>query len=270
MEFVAVKSFTQLALGARDIRDGFQLIRICLYFALSDTRARYRRTTLGPLWMVAATLIGVFGLGMLWSDIFKVERKTFIPALAVGFVVWQFISSTLIESTYVLQRNAGLIRNVPLPATYFYILNILRQLINFGHNLLAVIIIFFIFPPVLGAMSALSIIGIILLIGNLFCISVVLSIVGVRYRDLEHLVSASMPILFFLTPVIIQPSQLKSVEYLFAWNPLTHWIAIIREPLFGIIPDTISIMICFVTLLASATAALLLLSRSRSLIPFWV
>ena len=213
---------------------------VSVYFAWSDTKARYKRSTLGPLWIVFGTAVGVAALGLLWSEIFNLNKSQFIPSLTVGLVIWQFVSSSITESTSIFVRNASLIRNLPLPTFYYIVQNIFRHLINLGHNTLVILVVLLIYKSDLSIVSLLALPGLLILIINLVWISVVFGFAGARYRDLEHIVSAFMPIFFFMTPVIFDPTQLGQRASLFIWNPMTHLIGLVRDPLLGRLPETVS------------------------------
>ena len=92
--------------GLADIVRAFKMPRLILYMAWSDIRARYKRSVLGPFWITLSTAIGVVGLGFIWSELFKMDRASFIPLLTIGLILWQFMSACIIESTTVFSRQA--------------------------------------------------------------------------------------------------------------------------------------------------------------------
>lgn len=69
--------------GLRDLLAAASRRDIWLSFALSDTRARYARSTLGPWWITLGTGLGVIGLGLVWSAVMGLELRTMLPNLAV-------------------------------------------------------------------------------------------------------------------------------------------------------------------------------------------
>ncbi len=184
--------------GWSDLVETLQKLPLALYFAWGDTKARYRRSVLGPFWLVMGTAVGVVGLGFLWSELLNVEKSTFIPSLSIGLVVWQLIAGCVMESSASFVQNAKLIRNLKTSFLIFPMQLLLRQLINFGHNLLVVIVVLLIFPPPLNINQLLVIPGIIIVIGNLFWIASLIGLLGARYRDLGPLIASFMPLMFFL------------------------------------------------------------------------
>ncbi|MES2212654.1 MAG: ATP-binding cassette domain-containing protein [Pseudomonadota bacterium] len=198
----------------QDLLTTYRKLPMVSYFAWSDTKARYRRSVLGPFWLTLGTAFGVLGLGFLWSTLLHLELRVFIPSLTIGLVIWQLIAGCLTESCLLL----------------------CRQLINFAHNLCIILLALLIFPPPLSAIQLLAIPGLFLVIGNLFWMTSLLSFLGIRFRDLEPFIASIMPILFFISPVIYRPNQLP-LNTLMVWlNPFSYLITLIRDPLQGICP----------------------------------
>ncbi len=255
----------------KDARESISRFPLAFYFAWSDTKARYRRSVLGPLWMVITTAVGVVGLGLLWSVLFKADKEVFIPSLSIGLVVWQFISGCILESPANFVRQGSIIRNIKTPYLIFPVQLLLRHLVNFAHNLIVVALVLIVFPPkVLGWPQFLLIPGLLLLVGNIFWMVTIAGILGARFRDLEQLISAVMPMLFFLTPVIFRPEQLGIAEYMAWLNPLAYLISVVRDPIQGQVPAQFVYIVSTVMMFTGIAIAMWLFNRKQGRIVFWV
>ena len=62
-------------------------------------------------------------------------------------------------------------------------------------------------------------------------LSALLAPLCVRYHDLLHAVQTSMRLMFFITPILWMPGQSGVLAELARVNPMTHYLAVIREPL---------------------------------------
>jgi len=248
----------------------YRSLPMVLYFAWGDTRARYRRSVLGPFWLVIGTAVGVAGLSLLWSGLLKVDRANFVPTMTIGIVVWQLIFGCVTESPSAFTRNAAVMRNLKTSSLIFPLQLLLRQLINFAHNLVVVVVVLLIYPPQLGPVQLLAVPGLLLLIGNLFWIAVLFGMLGARYRDLEQTIAVLMPMMFFLSPVLYRPDQLGVMEQ-FVWlNPFSYMIGLVRDPILGIAPEPFAYLVSVGMLLAGWTAAFWLYARRHGRIPFWI
>lgn len=256
--------------GFSDLFESCQKLPVALHFAFGDIKAKYRRSFLGPLWMVFGTAIGVAGLGFIWSILLKVDRATFIPSLTVGLVVWQLISGFITESPTVFMRSMSVIRNLRTPFFIFPMQLLLRQLITFGHNLIVVVAVLLIFPPNISWVQFLVIPGFLLLIGNLLWIGMIISMLGARFRDVEPLIGAFMPMMFFLSPVIYRPNQLSISQQVVWINPFSYFISLIRDPIQGIMPPHFVYWVSLGMLVIGWSITLWFLNNKHNRIAFWV
>lgn len=233
-------------------------------------KAKYARSFLGPFWSSLTTLIGVVGLGYLWSNIFHIDQSTLLPSLTIGLVTWQLIAGCVSESTVAIIRQSHTIRNVKTPFLFFSWLVVAKSTINFFHNAVAIFIVLLIFPPKFGYEQLFFIPGFFILILNLLWIAAFISIISVRFRDVEPLITAALPILFFITPVIYKPEQLGSIKFLALINPFALLIAVIRDPIQGIIPPASIYVLSILMMVIGWMATIFLLNRVSKRMPFWV
>jgi ABC-type polysaccharide/polyol phosphate export permease len=259
-----------IAEGVADLMAAWKRRQLAVYFAWSETVARYRRSTLGPLWLVLGTAVGVTGMGFIWSILLDQEMESFIPSITVGLVVWQFISGVVTESPGMFVKNATMVVNIRMPFYLITLQSFGRHLINLMHNLVVVLVVFIIFPHYNSWTSLLALPGLLIVSVNLIAIMQLIGIVGARFRDLEPLILAFFPILFFLSPVIYRPGQLGAAEAVMAFNPIAHYIRVIRDPMLGIVPSAESYLI--VLALTAVTVALSLwMTGSRCYrLPYWM
>ena len=238
--------------------------------ALSDVRARYKRSVLGPLWLTLGTAAGSVGLGLLWSELLKIEAKAFVPSLTAGLILWQFISGVITESSTLYGRQAAIIRNMSLPLMIHPLQLLFKHLINVAHNAPVYLLVALVLCIPL-TVSTLWFLPCLLLVSlNLFWICMLVSVLGARFRDLEYIIAAVMPLLMFISPVFYRPNYLPFSEGLIWANPLSHLIEIIRYPLLGSSPPMFVVQTNLVMLLVGGGFALWLFNKKRDRIAFWV
>ena len=85
------------ALG--EIIHGLMGHKIYWTLALSEVRTRYRRSFLGPFWMTFASAVTILGLGLLWSQLWKVDLAEYFPYLAAGMITWNYIAGVLTSAS---------------------------------------------------------------------------------------------------------------------------------------------------------------------------
>ena len=254
-----------------DLRLTYEKLPVILYLAISDTRARYARSGIGPFWPVLANAIGIVGLGALWTTLFGYPARTYVPSLAIGLVVWQLIAGCLTDSPGLVGRKAGIIRNLKFPLTFFPASLIASHLVNFAHSLLIILVLLVIFPqPVTLPLAVLSVAGLVLTLLNLGWIATLLAIVGARYRDVEPALTSAVPLLFLLSPVLFRADHVPQVAAIIWFNPVTWAITAIRDPLLGLWPGASVYVVMLATVVLGWTITLAVVSRFGRRVPFWI
>ncbi len=256
--------------GYSDIIASLRQSRLAFHFALSDTRARYRRSVLGPFWLALGTAVGVVGMGLLWSELLKVDRATFIPSLTAGLIVWQMLAACITEGTAVFTRQANVIRNLQLPYFLHPMQLVLRNLVNLAHNLLVFVVVAIVLAVPASWSTLLVIPGLVLTVLNLLWMALMLGMLGARFRDVEYALGAVMPLLFVISPVLFRPDYLPFGSTIIWMNPLSHLIDVIRSPLLGVSPPLFVYYTVGGMLLVGWALTLALFNSRRNRIAFWV
>ena len=252
------------------VEEALHQAALAWFFAWSDTRARYKRSVLGPFWLVLGTLIGVVGLGVVWSALLGAERSSFIPPLTIGLVLWTMIAAGLTSGTSVFTRNATVIKNIRTPSWRITLELLFQQLVNFVHNLVVIAVVLMVYPADFSPLALLAIPGLILVMINLFWVVQVLGFLGARFRDFEPLMSALVPILFFLSPVLYRTKQLGALADIMAFNPIAYWIDIVRDPILGTVPSFGDYAAVGGMAIAGCAAAAWLTRAKAHRLPYWI
>ncbi len=259
-----------IADGMADLAAAWNRRQLAMFLAWSETVARYRRSTLGPLWLVLGTAIGVVGMGFIWSILLQQEMQSFIPSITVGLVVWQFISGVVTESSGMFVKHSTMLVNIRMPVYLITLQAFGRHVINLMHNLVVVLGVFIIFPHYNSWTSLAALPGLLIVSINLVAIMQIVGIIGARFRDLEPLIQAFFPILFFLSPVLYRPGQLGPAEAIMVFNPIAHYIRVVRDPMLGVIPSLEHYAIVLALTVVTVLFSLWLTGSRAYRLPYWM
>jgi lipopolysaccharide transport system permease protein len=239
--------------------------------AWNDVRRRYRRSAIGQFWLTLSMGITITGLGTVYSLLFHVPVTEFIPYVAVCFVVWGFISNTILESCTAFVDNEAIMKYTYTPRSTFIFRLLYRNTIVFAHNVLIVPLVFLFFRVALSWNMLWFVPGALLVLLNCFCIGLVLAIICARYRDLPQIVSSVMQIVFFVTPVMFKPTQLP------AWsgpivrlNPFANLLEVVRDPLLGQMPSAWAFGYCAISLAIAGLIASYFTRNYGARVVYWL
>lgn len=253
-----------------DLLEALRNMPAALFLSWSDTKARYKRSMLGPFWLTLGTAIGVGGLGFVWSTLFKMDKATFIPLLTVGLILWGLIAGIITESSQLFISNAPLIRNVRMPMFFHPLKLVLRHLINFAHNAVVILIVFIIFPPHPSWAMWLVVPGFLLVVLNLTWMSLFVGMFAARYRDTETAIANFMPLLFFMSPVLFKAEQLGVGSWVIWLNPFSYFISVVRDPLLGHPSPDFVWPVAIGMAIVGWAVTLWLFNTRRTRIPYWI
>lgn len=247
-----------------------RLIQNAIYLAWADTKARYKKSVIGPFWPTLTNVFGVLGLGLVWGHLLNQEMNSFIPQLTVGLIVWQLIAGALIDGPQTFVRYAGLVRNVPMPNWFFTVRVLSKHLINLLHNSVILVGVMVYYQVPLTEHTWLVMPGLLLVSLNLYWILHGLGLVGARFRDVELLLTSLVPMLFFISPVIYQANRLPVALNVVWLNPFSYMIEAIRTPLLGYAPDVLTWYVLMGMLFVGGGLTWLLQRTQGRKIAFWV
>jgi ABC-type polysaccharide/polyol phosphate export permease len=236
-----------------------------------DTKRRYRRTIFGPLWTTVSLALFVTTLGVVWSNLWNQDPKTYLPYLTSGMVCWVFLSAVCTEGCAGIIGFENLIKQLRISYTLLACATVWRNAIVFFHNLLIYVVICLYAGIAISWATLLFVPGFALLCLNALWIAILLGAVCARYRDVAQLVGNLLQISLFLTPVFWSADQLKGrASVLAEYNPLYHLIAIVRDPLLGRAPEPLHwVAVALITVIGWALT-FHVMSRFRHRIVYWI
>lgn len=260
-----------LRLAHAEFWEGLLSWRLWLRLGIHDIRIRYRRTYLGPFWITLSTSANFIAFGMLFSAVLKNDVTHFLPYLAGGLVSWTAINAMAGEGPQIFLDAQNVINSLRVPLTVHVLRCLVRNAVIFLHSCLAAIAALLILGGKLSADHLLLLVSVPLFLWVLFAGTLILSILGARFRDLGPIVTMGMQFVFFVTPIIWTPDDLPLArKWWVGINPAYHLIEIVRQPLLGRAPAPVSWMVATGSGLLLGMAAYGLFCLFRRRIAYWL
>jgi lipopolysaccharide transport system permease protein len=253
-----------------DFAAGLRRWRLAAALARLDIRNRYRGSVLGPFWVTASSAIMIVGIGILYSTLFRMQLREYLPFLAVSLIIWNMINQIVADACTSFILAEGVIRQVPLPYTVHVMRFVMRNAVVAAHNLPLIIVVFVATGTLPGIGAALALPGLALIAVNAFAVGLFLGMACARFRDIQQIVSSAMQLFFFLSPVLWKPELLGHWQALLPLNPFYAVMETVRGPLVeGGAPPVIWASALAFTALTCALA-FGFFARFRGRIAFWV
>jgi len=211
-------------------------------------------------------------MGILYGTLFDEDIPAFLPYVATGLLIWNFVNGCILEGSEVFIANEGLIRFLPAPLTLHVYRLVWRQTLFFAHNAVVWVALMIIFPHPLGWSLLLAIPAFLILLLNGAWISVLTGIVATRFRDIPPIIASVANLLFFMTPIVWSYERLRGhpLAAYIELNPVMHFVEILRQPLLGQEILWRHWWVAGAITVVGVLTALLALRNYRSRVAYWV
>jgi ABC-type polysaccharide/polyol phosphate export permease len=217
----------------RDVIRSLLLHRVWFFIGIQDVKRRYRRSFIGPLWILINLGVYVGAIGFVYGVMFGQDLRAFLPYLMLGFVAWGLISASMVDAGMVFVSAEGYIKQFSYPKQIYILRALVSSSMNFVMGLAAVALV----QIFLGTFEVtgwlLAIPGLLLLYIALLGHTAIFSYLGTAFRDLPHALAGVLQVVFYLTPIVVPASVLKNhgLEFVYLVNPIYHLIEIVRHPI---------------------------------------
>lgn len=225
---------------------------LMINLTLRELRGKYKRSVLGWAW----SLLNPLATMLIFSIVFRLFLKIEIPAgepsglsnfalfLLCGLLPWNFLSAAITGGMGSLVGNANLIKKVYFPREILVAANVASWVVAFGIELsvLAVALLIagnMVLPWLIPAV-------LLILLQTLFVlgVSLMLSVLVVSFRDVQHFVGIFLQFWFYATPVVYPRTYVPEravllgydipVRQLYDLNPMVRFVEAYRDLLYNL------------------------------------
>ncbi|MDQ3441738.1 MAG: ABC transporter permease [Planctomycetota bacterium] len=221
-----------------------------------DLKVKYQSKSLGFAWSLIAPAIMIGILYAVFSRGLRIEMPDYWAFLLAGILPFQFFQESIVGGAAAIRGSAGLIRKIYVPMEILVIAAVTVRAIEFVLQMIVAVLVLVVLHrggqmlhPQPGGAHAPPAAAMVPLKIDLFKAAIVLPgaiavtymfVLGVAmplaawsviYRDIDHIITIVMRILFYATPVF-WPLWLFPWPRLMALNPAADLIALYRGPLY--------------------------------------
>jgi lipopolysaccharide transport system permease protein len=202
-----------------------------------DIKVRYAQTAIGAAWTVFQPLAMMVVYTFAFTKLVRVNTGTVPYALYAlsGLVIWMFVSRAVSISTSSLVNEIAIVTKTAAPRVLVPLAAISSNLVDF----VIALGLFVFFDIAYGRFPDWRFVFVLPLLALTFAmtfgISLALSAMNVRYRDVAQALPFSIQLWFFLSPVAfpLLPAAHAWERYVLALNPLVGILVAFRWALLG-------------------------------------
>ncbi len=220
-----------------DLRELWNYRELLYFLVWRDVKVRYKQTLLGVTWAVIQPLFAMLIFAFFFGRIAKLPSDGMpYPLFAyAGLLPWTLFSNAITSGSNSMIASSNLITKVYFPRLLVPIAAVSTSLIDFAFALLMFVPLSLNshFRPSVNAVIAIPLSTLLVFLTALG-LSIWLSALVVRFRDLRHVIPFVIQIWMFATP-IVYPLSMVPAKWL-PWvklNPMASLVETFRGGLSG-------------------------------------
>lgn len=198
-----------------------------------EIRGKYKGAWLGVVWSYLNPLLMLVVYSVVFSKIMKIQIPNYTMFLFTALIPWTFFTQTVSQGAFSVVANGSILKKVYFPREIIPISIVTSNVITFLIS--CIIMLFFIFVTGLGVSWYILLFPVVLISQYVLLLGItfILSSVTVYIRDLEHIITVLLMVMFYGTPIVYSmdmvPASMKAILLL---NPMTPIINSYRDILF--------------------------------------
>lgn len=259
---------------ARTIRDVVRSVglwHIWVRLGLQDVRLKFRRSVVGVGWIFLNLAVLVSAIGFIYANLLGQDPRDFIPYLTIGMILWGYLTSSIVDGGNAFVHSEGYIKQISLPI-YVYIFRFFVSItLTTLIAMLAYVAVAVIYSVPLRAGTLFALPGLLMVMTASLLLVTIFAHLNARFRDIAHMASVGMQVLFYVTPVIFPAELLRrraDLALVVDLNPMYHLLEVVRRPLLGgVAADSASYAAAGVVLaVLTAVAAAVIATNQRRIV----
>jgi lipopolysaccharide transport system permease protein len=207
---------------------------ILLILIWRDLKARYRGSVLGFLWTFLNPLLLMVIYSLVFSVYMRVDIRAYPIFVFAGLLPWIWFSSSMLAGASSVVESGSLIKRVPFPPQILPAVSVTAALVNFLLALPLLLIFMVVWGLPIGWSLLLLPLPIAIQYAFTLGLTIVLSMLTVRYRDLQQLLANVLTLWFFLTPVLYPTAMVPGrFQGFLMLNPMAVLVTAFQDALYG-------------------------------------
>jgi ABC-2 type transport system permease protein len=225
---------SSLALRSQRRGGARRVIVLARMLALAEFRLRYLEARLSFLWCVMRPLLTFAVLYLIFTHVGHLNRgvRHYGGYLMGSVVLWTFFTETTASAVGSLVRRRDMVRKVAFPRIAVPLSVTLTSLCDLALNLVA-LLVFLLATGVTPRWTWLELPVLVLFLSLLAAgVSMILSFLYVRYRDVDQIWAVARQVLFYASPTLYVASALPSrVSHILSASPIAAVLTQARRAL---------------------------------------
>ena len=245
-----------------------------MILSLSRFRVTHNNMFLGPMADNLSIMIICLFISYMWSHFWDLGFYYFFYYFFSGFTLWRIITSLINESSAIYTSEyRAVIENTTINHHFIHLSTVFRCMLPIFYQIPLMIILSVYFFGLSYKIIFLIFFTLILFI-FLYSLSLIISIVNLRFTDLGYFINVFVGLLFFFTPILWEPTKLEEARnlgnFVIYGNPI-YWFIDFYRSIFSIKAFDITIIyLIIITTIITFMISFMLLAKYKKDFYIWM
>lgn len=225
----------RLPFPVRYVLDLIAYRHLCWNLVASDLRSRFRRSALGIVWAVIQPLSFALMIAVVWGSLLQPgDYWAFSIYIFSGLIVWEYLNTVVLVSQDALVHADGYLKQTRIPFLIFQVRVPLGSMVIFLCGFIGLVALSAVLgslPPPGEHLLLIPAFAFLLLLFGI-PLSVLMSIMNAKFRDVKYISQIAMQGLFFISPVMLDRGVFErpELQFLKYANPAISLLDLFRSP----------------------------------------
>src|SRR3954468_13005234 len=161
---VPVRRSWLVSAAVADLAEGLGRWELWSTLGWHDIRQRYRRSVIGPFWLTLSMGLTIGGLAYLYAGLFGQRIEEYLPYVAIGMIVFNFISALVTDGSTVFFSAGRVILQIKAPLSLYVYQVVWKNILMFAHNISIYIVLVIALQMPVGWSTLLALCGLFLVV----------------------------------------------------------------------------------------------------------
>jgi len=217
------------------IKEFAQYNNLFMELVRKGIKLKYRRSYLGIIWSLIEPLLTMIVLTIVFGTLFGYNGPEFPVYILSGRLIYSLFSQSTTTALKSIRQNQAMIKKVYVPKYLYPLSGIVFNYILFLVSLVVLVVVALVLKVYPTPRLFLAVIPLMVLFLLSVGIGIILSTIGVFFRDLEYLWNVGLMLVMYTCAIFYYPEKILSsdVSFILQYNPLFCIISNFRSCIFG-------------------------------------
>jgi len=229
---------------------------LTLNLTLRELKGKYKRSVLGWTWSLLNPLATIAIFSIVFKYFLKIQPplgepsglKNFALFLVAALLPWNYLNNGLMGAMGALVGNANLVKKVYFPREALVVSNVASWAYSLLIEFAVAVAIYLLFGNMV--LPWLPVVLLLIAIQSIFVLGLglLLSVLNVYFRDVQHLITILLLVWFYATPIVYPISYVVDADakqpelwghvipvlFLYKLNPMVRLVEAYRDALYDL------------------------------------